>query len=74
MNSKIQGKKSKQEGKKVEEDEWEDEEVGVLMDTEETAPIQGGGSQLISSMPESAFPEDMVTSTEPPGEEEDVIL
>ena len=51
-----------------------DEEVGVAMDTEETAPIQGGGFQPTSSNPEPTLPEDIVASTEPPGEEEDVIL
>ncbi|KAL9119902.1 MAG: hypothetical protein Q9187_003541 [Circinaria calcarea] len=74
LNNKIQGKKLKPQGKKVEEDEWEDEQVSSEMDTEEVAPTQGNGSEPVSSTLPAGSPEDSAVITEPPGEEEDVIL
>lgn len=74
LNSKIQGKKLKPQGKNVEEDEWEDEQLSSEMDTEEVEPAQGNGSEPVNNTLPARSPEDKVVITEPPGEGEDVIL
>ena len=70
MNSKIQDKKSKTEGKLAEEDGWEDEGTDIEMDNTESAQVL----DPIAITPRPTVSEGALASTEPIGEEEDVIL